>query len=156
MDQRLSREALRKGCTKLEAQHSASMTVRRVIRYGSWFLAILIVLSAGVAAAVSPGAAVERASFPVVALSVAAVILLVAHQPLGRVSFLTILLLVAAFTVPIFLVPVTPDTSACQNVRTPCDPPLDPHVEIRLALLATLLAAALVTAARGYARSRRT
>jgi hypothetical protein len=67
------------------------------------------------------------------------------------------LLLVAAFIVPIFLVPVTPDTSACRNaVRAPCDPPLDLHVEIRLALLATLLAAALVTAVAGYARARRT
>jgi hypothetical protein len=66
------------------------------------------------------------------------------------------LLLVAAFAVPFFLVPMAPDVSVCQNVRTPCDPPLNGNMEIRLALLVTLLAAALVAAVAGYARSRRT
>jgi hypothetical protein len=136
---------------------NGSMTVRRFIRYASWLLATLVVLS-GVAAAVlnTLGGPVERTGSIAVALVVATAILLVAHQPLGSLSLLTVLLLVAAFAVPIFLVPLAPDTSVCQNVRTPCDPPLNGNIEIRLALLVTLLAAALVTAVMGYARSRRT
>jgi hypothetical protein len=135
---------------------STSVIVRRAIRYGSWFLAILVVLWGGAAAALNTlGGPVARTRSIVLALAVAAVILLVAHQPLGRLSFLTILPLVAAYAVPIFLVPVAPDTTVCQNVRTDCDPSLNGNMEIRVALLATFMGAALVTAAWGYARSRR-
>lgn len=135
------------------------MTVRQTIRYGAWFLAILVVFSGGAVAVAIPGDAWGmRGGFITVALSVAAIILLLEHQSWGRLSFFSLLLLVAAFVVPIFLVPATPDTDAC---RAP--PPghchgfnLNYHPLIRLALLAALLAAAIATALVGYARSRRT
>jgi len=131
------------------------VNARRALRYGSWLLALFVVLSA-TAVAVAAGVSAQGAVILGAALATAAIIVLLAHQPFGRPSLLTLLLLVAAFVAPVLLVHDTVDTSGCNALdRTPCEGRMIGHPVLQLAIFSTLLGAALVSASAGYIRRRR-
>src|SRR6266536_248473 len=133
------------------------MDMRRAVRVGSWLLAAVVMLFglSLAAAAMASGESGAGSGFIAVAAAVAALIVLLAHQPFGRLSLTSLVSLVAAFAAPALLVHDTQDTSGCRAlVRTPCDPGLNFHPALRLAVLATLLVAAFLLSLAGFLLSR--
>jgi hypothetical protein len=143
------------------------MKLMRVVRYLSWWLALLLT-GLGVAAAtaappdggVAPGPN-ARSVFVAVALALAVIVLLVAHQPWGRLTTSSVALLIASIAVPLLLARDVPDTSGCRPpVPVPCDPAVRLwHPGVLVVLFAVFLVAALICAAvnpvRAIARTRR-
>jgi hypothetical protein len=141
------------------------MKLMRVVRYLSWWLAVLLT-GLGVAAATAAppdggGAPIPntRSVFVAVALVLAVIVLLVAHQPWGRLTTSSIALLIGSIAVPLLLAHDVPDTSGCRP-SVPCDPAVRLwHPGVLVALFAVFLAAALICAAvnsvRAVARTRR-
>lgn len=128
-----------------------------IVRHVSWALASLIVgIGLSIAAAAPEGETGEKLAFVVVAISVAAVVLLLAHQPWGRVATSSAISLLAAFVVPLLLAREVPDVSACRPPRrVPCDPAMGLwHPDVLLALFVVFLAAALGSSVAGLLRYR--
>ena len=86
-------------------------------------------------------------------LVIAAVLIILTHQPLGRIAALTAILLILSFVIPAISVHETPNTADCAGASTPCDPSMNSHPGLRLGLAAALLIAALITASVGLFRS---
>jgi hypothetical protein len=133
-----------------------------IVQYISWSLAILLV-GVGVAlAAAIPGGdgtvalgggeTVERSAYVGIALVLAAIVLLLAHQRWGWMAVSSVVLLPASFAVPLRLAHTVPDTSGCRPPG-PCDPAMALwHPSILLVLFAIFLTAAIVCAAIGFVR----
>jgi hypothetical protein len=102
----------------------------------------------------SGGAWGARVFVMTLASAVAAIILLLGHQPLGRLSLLPVLLLAAAFAGPIFLGSQVPRCPA-SLLELKCEAPWYYHPAIFLALLITPLVTALAIAMWGFVRARR-
>jgi hypothetical protein len=97
--------------------------------------------------------------FVAVALVLAVIVLLVAHQPWRRLTTSSVALLISSIAVPLLLAHDVPDTSGCQP-HVPCDPAVRLwHPGVLVVLFAVFLVAALICAAvnpvRAIARRRR-
>jgi hypothetical protein len=132
------------------AQQRASNGSIQVLRGATYFLALLVVSTGALLAFVS--SILAHAAFGLV---IAALLVLLVHQPLGRMTVSTAILLALAFIVPATFVHETPDTTGCAGAINLCDPAMNSHLGLRLGLAAALLFAAFVTAAVGSVRSSR-
>ncbi len=141
------------------------MKLMRVVRYLSWWLAVLLTGLGVVAAAAAPpdGGVVPgpnaRGVFLAVALVLGAMVLLLAHQPWGRLTITSVALLIGSIAVPLLLAHDVPDSSGCRP-PPPCDPAVRLwHPSVLVAIFAAFLVAALACAAvnpvRAVARTRR-
>lgn len=128
----------------------------QVLRATTYFVALLVASTAGLLAFVdSYESAAARIAFAALGLVIAAVMVLWVHQPIGRMSVSSAILLILAFIAPTTLVHETFNTALCRGSTTPCTPTPNSHLGLRLGLAAVLLSAALVTAAVGLFRSSR-
>ena len=90
--------------------------------------------------------------YAVFGLVIAAVLILLAHQPLSRITALSAILLILSYIVPAISVRETPDAADCASAIAPCDPSINSHPGLRLGITAALLVASLVAAAVGLFR----
>jgi hypothetical protein len=134
----------------VSTQQRASNGTIQVLRGATYFVALLFALTGTLLAFVA-----SVPAYVGFGLLIAAVLILLAHQRLGRMTLLTAILLILSFTVPAIFVHETPDTTGCAQALTPCDPAMNSHLGLRLGLAAALLFAALVTAGIGLVRSSR-
>lgn len=134
----------------MSAEQSASIGRIQVLRGATYFIALLVVSTAALLAHVS--SVLAHAAFGLV---IAAVLVMLVHQPIGRMTLSSAILLALAFIVPATFVHETPDTTGCAGAMSPCDPAMNSHLGLRLGLAAVLLFAAFVTAAVGRLRSSR-
>ena len=98
---------------------------------------------------------VTRITFVAFGVTIAAVLVLLVHQPIGRMSVVSTILAALAFIVPATLVHETSRGGLCGGGPTPCDPGMNSHMGLRLGLMAILLFAAFITAGVGVIRSSR-
>jgi hypothetical protein len=136
----------------------SSRTILRfqVLRATTYFAALLVVSTAALLAFVAsslPDA--TRITFAAFGVVIAAVMVLLVHQPIGRMTAASVVLFAMAFVVPKFFVHETLNAALCRGSSTPCTPMPNSHPGLRLGLAAVLLSAALVTAAMGRFRSSR-
>lgn len=134
----------------MSPERSASNGSIQVLRGATYFLALLVVSTGALLAFVA-----SVLAFAAFGLVIAAVLVLLVHQPVGRMTVSTAILLALAFIVPATFVHETPDTTGCAGAMNPCDPAMNSHWGLRLGLAAVLLFAAFVTAAVGSVRSSR-
>lgn len=124
----------------------------QILRAGTYFAALLVATIAALLAFVdSYDPAPARIAYGASGLVIAAVMVLWVHQPIGRMSASSAILLILAFVVPATLVRET--FSAFHCVRgVPCDPVPNSHLGLRIGLAAVLLFISLVTAVAGLFR----
>ena len=128
----------------------------RVLRATTYFLALLVASTAALLAFVAsslPNA--TRITLAAFGVAIAAVLVLLVHQPIGRMTAASVILFAMAFIVPKLFVHETWNAALCRGSSTPCTPTPNSHMGLRLGLAAVLLSAALVTAAVGLIRSSR-
>jgi hypothetical protein len=131
----------------------------RFLRYISWCVAVLIAgLGLTAAVAVPPHDAIwpgtnARGLFVGVALVLAGIMLLLAHQRWSKYVGLSALLALDAF--PALLVPYD-RVGPCWSPHRPCMDrnTVEWHPGVRLAMFLVLLVAALITATIGFLRER--
>jgi hypothetical protein len=133
----------------VSTQQAASIGTVQVLRATTYFVALLIASTAGLLAYVS-----SVLAFAAFGLVIAAVLVLLVHQPISRVTAVSALLVALAFIAPATLVHVTYSSAGCVD-GVPCDPAPNLHWGLRFGLTALLLCAALVAAAVGLFRSSR-
>lgn len=131
--------------------------MKRLARYVSWLAAILLVgLGAALAAAVTGGETVAgvnaRGVWIAVALILAAIVLLIAHQRWSKYVGISALLALAAF--PAGFVPYERVAPCSWGFHRPCmdRTTIAWHPGIRLAMFLVPLGAALFTAVIGFLR----
>ena len=122
----------------------------QVLRATTYFVALLIASTAALLAYVS-----SVFAYAVFGLIIAAVLVLLVHQPVSHMTALSAIWLALAFIVPKVFVHETLNTALCRGSTTPCTPTPDSHLGLRLGLAGVLLSAALITAAVGRFRSSR-
>lgn len=127
-----------------------------MLRATTYFIAFLILSTAALLAFVAsslPDA--TRIALAAFGLLIAAVLVLLVHQPIGRMTAVSAILLALAFILPATLVHETPRGGLCAGAITPCDPGMNSHLGLQIGFAAVLLSAALVTAAVGLFRAAR-
>jgi hypothetical protein len=124
-----------------------------LLRGVTYFVALLVAGS-GVLIAVADTSSPRgtRAVYVCFGLVIAAVLVLLVHQRLGRFTASSFVLLALAFVAPAALVRTTWESTGCV-VGVPCDPAPHSHQGLRLGLAAVILLTALITAAVGLFRS---
>jgi uncharacterized membrane protein len=140
----------------VSTQRAAPIGALQVLRATTHFVALLIVSTAALLALVAsslPDA--TRIALAAFGVAIAAMLLLLVHQSIGRMTGASVILFAMAFVVPKFFVHETLYTALCRGSSTPCTPMPNSHPGLRLGLAAVLLSAALVTAAMGRFRSSR-
>ena len=128
----------------------------QVLRATTYFLALLVASTAALLAIVAsslPDA--TRITLAALGVVIAAVLVLLIHQPIGRMTAASVILFAMAFIVPKFFVHETLNVALCRGSSTPCTPMPNSHPGLRLGLATVLLSAALITAAVGRFRSSR-
>jgi hypothetical protein len=133
----------------VSAEQSASIRRIQVLRVATYFLALLVASTGTLLAYVS--SVLAYAAFGLV---IAAVLVLLVHQPINPLAILSAILLALAFIVPATLGHETYSSALCIR-GVPCDPVPNSHLGLRVGLAAVLFFAALVTAAVGRFRSAR-
>jgi hypothetical protein len=114
-----------------------------------YFLALLVVSTAALLAYAS-----SVLAYMAFGLAIAAMLVLLVHQPISLMTVASAVLVTLAFIVPATLVHATYRSSGCID-GVPCDPAPNLHGELRLGLAGVLLSAALVVAAVGLFRASR-
>jgi hypothetical protein len=133
----------------VSTQQAASIGAIQVLRATTYFVALLIASTAALLAYVS-----SVFAYAAFGLIIAAVLVLLVHQPIGLMTVTSVILVALAFIVPATSVHTTFSSSGCVD-GVPCDPAPNLHEALRLGLAAILFSAALVTAAGGLFRSFR-
>jgi hypothetical protein len=138
-------------------EQSATTGRMQVLRATTYFVGLLVASTATLLAfADSSLPDVTRITLAaVVGLVIVAVLMLLVHQPIGRMSAVSAILVALAFILPATLVHETSKGGLCGGGPTPCDPGMNSHVGLRVGLMAVLLFASLVSAAVGLFRSSR-
>jgi hypothetical protein len=127
-----------------------------VLRATTYFAALVVASTAALLAFVASSLPdVTRLTLAAFGLVIAAVLVLLVHQPIGRMSAASAILAASAFILPAALVHETPRQGLCGGGPTPCDPGINSHMGLRVGLMAALLSTALITAAIGPFRSSR-
>jgi hypothetical protein len=135
-------------------ERSATTGRIQVLRATTYFAALVVASTAALLAFVASSLPdVTRLTLAAFGLVIAAVLVLLVHQPIGRMSAASAILVALAFILPAVLVHETPRGGLCGGGPTPCDPGIDSHMGLRVGLMAILLLAALVVAAVGLFRS---
>ncbi len=134
----------------VSTQQAASIGGIQVLRATTHFVALLIASTGALLAYVA--SVLAYGAFGVV---IAAVLVLLVHQPIRAMTVESVIFLALAFIAPSAFVHVTYNTAACRGSTTPCDPAPNNRLGLLLVLTAILLGAALVTAAVGCVRSSR-
>lgn len=127
----------------------------RVLRATTYFLALLVASTAALLAFVAsslPDA--TRIALAAIGVVIAAVLVLLVHQPIGRMTAASVILFAMTFVVPKIFVHETFSSAHCVR-GVPCDPVPSSHPGLRLALAGVLLFISLMTAAVGLIRSSR-
>jgi hypothetical protein len=128
----------------------------QVLRATTYLAALLVVSTAALLALVASSLPdVTRITLVAFGVTIAAVLVLLVHQPIGRMSVVSTILAALAFIVPATLVHETSRGGLCGGGPTPCDPGMNSHMGLRLGLMAILLFAAFITAGVGVIRSSR-
>jgi hypothetical protein len=128
----------------------------QVLRATTYFAALLIVSTAALLAFVAsslPDA--TRITLAAFGLVIAAVLVLLVHQPIGHMTAASAIFVALAFILPATLVHETSRGGLCGGGPTPCDPGMNSHMGLRVGLMAALLLASLVSAAVGLFRFSR-
>jgi len=133
----------------VSARQASSIGAMQVLRATTYFVALLFASTAALLTYVS-----SVFAYAAFGLIIAALLVLLVHQPISSMTVLSAVLLPLAFIVPATLVHVTFSSAGCVE-GVPCDPAPNLHGGLRLGLAAVLLSAALVTAAVGLFRSSR-
>ena len=127
------------------------MTPLRAVAY---FLALLVLGTGALLVIVAsdfPTAA--RLGLSGVSIAIAGVIVLLVHQPPGRLSIAAGILVVFSFVLPPLLIHETPTGCLGHLGPTPCDPGMNVHLGLQVGLMAALAGVALLAAIVGAARS---
>ncbi len=128
----------------------------QVLRATTYFGALLVVSTAALLALVASSLPdVTRITLAAFGVTIATVLVLLVHQPIGRMSAVSTILVALAFILPATLIHETSRGGRCGGGPTPCDPGMNSHMGIRLGLMAILLLAALIAAGVGVIRSSR-
>jgi hypothetical protein len=144
------------GCCTVSRERSATTERIQVLRATTYFVALLVVSTAALLAFVdSLSPTVTRIAYTAFGVVIAAVLVLLVHQPIGRMSVFSAILLALAFIIPETFVHETFNSAQCIGSTTPCDLAPINHPGLRLAIAAVLLFASLVSAAVGLFRSSR-
>jgi Ca2+/Na+ antiporter len=126
----------------------------QVLRAATYLIALLIIgMGALLAVADATSPATTRMTYVGFGLVIAAVVVLLVHQRIGRIAMASAILLVLAFVVPATLVQETYSTHCVAGV--PCDPVPNSQEGLRLGIAAVLLVGSLLTAAAGALRPPR-
>jgi hypothetical protein len=121
-----------------------------------YFVALLVASTATLLAFVASSLPdVTRITLAAFGVVIAAMLVLLVHQPIGRMSAISAILVALAFILPASLVHETSRGGLCGGGPTPCDPGMNSHMGLRVGLMAVLLFASLVSAAVGLFRSSR-
>jgi lysylphosphatidylglycerol synthetase-like protein (DUF2156 family) len=132
------------------AQQSASRGNISVLQGATYFMALLTASTAALLAYVS-----SVPAYLAFGLTIAAVIVLLAHQPISRMTVASVVLVTVAFIAPATLVHVTYSSAGCVD-GVPCDPAPNAHEGLRFGLAGVLLCAGLLVALIGlFLPSRR-
>ena len=127
-----------------------------VLRATTYFAALLVVSSAALLALVASSLPdVTRITLAAFGVTIAAVLVLLVHQPIGHMSVVSTILVALAFILPAILVHETSGGGLCGGGPTPCDPGMNSHMGLRLGLMAILLFGALIAAGVGAIGSSR-
>jgi hypothetical protein len=128
----------------------------QVLRAATYFAALLVASTAALLAFVASSLPdVTRITFAAFGLVIASVLVLLAHQPIGRMSAISAIVVTLAFILPATLVHETSGGGLCGGGPTPCDPGMNSHMGLRLGLMAILLFGALIAAGVGAIGSSR-
>ena len=133
----------------MSRESTASNTSVQILRGATYFLALLVASTAALLASVS-----SVFILAVFGLIIAAVLVLLVHQPISRMTATSAVLGALAWILPAMVVQTTYGPCS-EDLPTPCDPAPNSHPGLRLGLAAVLLFATLIAAAVGAIRSSR-
>ena len=117
------------------------------------FFALLVAGSGALLAFVDENSPVPtRTAYVAFGLIIAAVLILMVHQGISRMTVASLILLALAFIAPATLVRTTWESTGCVT-GVPCDPSPNDHLGLRFGLAGAFLLAALITGVAGLVRS---
>lgn len=131
---------------------SAELSTRGItpLRATAYFIALLVLGTGALLVIVAsdlPAAA--RIGLSGVSIAIAGVMVLLVHQPLGRLSISAAMLVVFSFILPPLLIHETPTGCLGHVGPPPCDPGMNLHLGLQVGLMAALAGAALLAAITG-------
>jgi hypothetical protein len=96
-----------------------------------------------------------RVGLSLFTIAIAGVIVLLVHQPIGRLSISAAILVVLSFVLPPMLIHSTPTSCVGHVGPPPCDPAMNLHLGLRVGAMAVLAGAASLAAIAGTLRFSR-
>jgi hypothetical protein len=127
------------------------------VRAAAYFIALLVLGTGALLVTVASNFPTSaRIGLSGVAVAVAGVMVLLAHQRVSRLGISAAILAALSFFLPPLLIHSTPTGCLGHVGPPPCDPGMNSHLGLQVGLMAALAGAALLSAIAGAARSSRT
>jgi hypothetical protein len=137
----------------VETARSARSDYVSLLRGATYSLALLVAGSGALLAFVDENSSVPtRTAYVALGLVFAAVLIVMVHQGISRMTVASVILLALAFIAPATLVRTTWESTGCVT-GVPCDPSPNDHLGLRFGLAGAFLLAALITGVVGLDRS---
>ena len=124
-----------------------------LLRGVTYILALLVAGSGALLAFVDQNSPVPtRTAYVAFGLVIAAVLIVMVHQGISRITVASVILLALAFIARVTLVRTTWENTGCET-GVPCDPSPNDHLGLWFGLAGAFLLAALITGVVGLVRS---